>query len=339
MSNDGATVSDLGENKLLERIADRLTDGHLWLGDDAAVVQSPGSNLLLSVDEVVEGLDFDLAYATGEDIGWKAIAVNVSDMAAMAGHPSFALASLTMRKDMPLAVFDGIIDGLSAASAEFGLQVVGGDLSGGNEISLSVSVLGASGASGVLKRTGARTGQAICVTGTLGAAAGGLEVLRRGLRDTRPETGHAEAFERLAQRQLRPRPRVGAAKALAGYGASSMIDISDGLAIDLDRLLDASRKGCSITGSSIPIDDDVRTLEAALTGGVFDPLRAAIVGGEDFEILCTLDVDRFEAARRAVAAEGSTLTTIGVVTAAERTIDGRPLDEWKVDAWEHLRSP
>jgi thiamine-monophosphate kinase len=337
MSN-GDTVSDIGENKLLDRIAARLTGGQNWLGDDAAVVQAPSSSLLMSVDAVVEGIDFDLEYASGEDIGWKAVAVNVSDMAAMAGHPSFALASLTMRGDMPLDVFDGIIDGLSAASAEFGLQVVGGDISGGREISLSVSVLGASGASGVLKRSGARTGQAICVTGTLGAAAGGLEVLRRNLRHTRPETGHAEAFERLALRQLRPRPNVAAAKALAGYGASSMIDISDGLAIDLDRLLDASRKGCSLTGSSLPIDEDARALGDALTSGVFDPVRAALVGGEDFEILCTLDVDRFEAARRAVAAEGSTLTAIGVVTPEGRTIDGRSLDEWKEEAWEHLRS-
>lgn len=337
MSN-GGTVSDFGENKLLERIADRLAGGRMWLGDDAAVVQAPGSNLLFSVDTLVEGIDFDLAYASGEDIGWKAVAVNVSDMAAMAGHPSFALASLTMRPGTPLDVFDGIIDGLSAACTEFGLQVVGGDLSGGTEIGLSVSVLGASGASGVLKRNGARTGQAICVTGTLGAAAAGLEVLRRNLRGTRPETGYAEAFERLAQRQLRPKPNVAAAKALAGYGASSMIDISDGLAIDLDRLLEASRKGCSITGTSVPIDPDATLLGNALTTGVFDPFRAAVAGGEDFEILCTLDVDRFEAARRAVAAEGSTLTSIGVVTTTGRTIDERPLGDWRKEAWEHLRS-
>jgi thiamine-monophosphate kinase len=338
MNERGASVSDLGENKLLERIVDRLTNGRIWLGDDAAVVQAPGNNLLLSVDTVVEGIDFDLDYATGQDIGWKAIAVNVSDMAAMAGHPSYALASLTMRNDMALDVFDGIIEGLSTACSEFGLQVVGGDLSGGREIALSVSILGASGASGVLKRSGARVGQAICVTGSLGGAAGGLEVLRRKLRDTRPETGHSEAFERLAQRQLRPRPNVGAAKALAGYGASSMIDISDGLAIDLDRLLEASRKGCSITGDTIPVDDDARLLGDALSTGVFDSFRAAVVGGEDFEILCTLDVDRFEAARRAVTAEGSTLTTIGVVTADDRTVDGKPLLEWKEEAWEHLRS-
>ena len=338
MNQRSTSVSDLGENKLLDRIVEQLSNGRIWLGDDAAVVQAPGTNLLLSVDTVVEGIDFDLEYATGQDIGWKAIAVNVSDMAAMAGHPSYALASLTMRDDMPLDVFDGILEGLSAACAEFGLQVVGGDLSGGSEISLSISILGASGASGVLKRSGARVGQAICVTGVLGGAAAGLEVLRRGLRDTRPETGHSEAFERLAQRQLRPRPNVGAAKALAGYGASSMIDISDGLAIDLDRLLNASKKGCSITGDNIPIDEDAKLLGSALSTGVFDPRRAAILGGEDFEILCTLDVDRYEAARRAVAAEGATLTTIGVVTADERTIDGRPLAEWKEEAWEHLRS-
>ena len=338
MNERSASVSDLGENKLLERIVQQLSNGRVWLGDDAAVVQAPGNNLLFSVDTVVEGVDFDLAYATGYDIGWKAIAANVSDMAAMAGHPSYALASLTMRNDMSLEVFDGILEGLSAACTEFGLQIVGGDLSGGSEIALSVSILGASGASGVLKRSGARVGQAICVTGSLGAAAGGLEVLRRKLRDTRPETGHAEAFERLVQRQLRPRPNVGAAKALAGYGASSMIDISDGLAIDLDRLLDASRKGCSVTADSIPIDPDARLLGDALTTGVFDPFHAAVVGGEDFEILCTIDVDRFEAARRAVAAEGSSLTSIGVVTGDERTIDGKPLAGWKEEAWEHLRS-
>src|SRR5688572_1996702 len=113
MNMSRATVSDLGENKLLERIATRLDARGGWVGDDAAVVQSPGSNLLLSVDTIVESIDFDLACATGEDLGWKAVAVNVSDMAAMAGHPSFALASLEMRGDLALDLFDGILDGLS----------------------------------------------------------------------------------------------------------------------------------------------------------------------------------------------------------------------------------
>jgi thiamine-monophosphate kinase len=336
MSSSGVTVSDLGENKLLERVEARLGARGSWLGDDAAVVQSPGSNLLLAVDAVVENVDFDLAYSSGEDIGWRGIAVNVSDMAAMAGHPSYALASLTMRPDMPVELFDGILEGLAAASAEYGLELVGGDLSGGTEIELSVSVLGASGASGVIKRNGARLGQAICVTGALGGAAAGLEVLRRGLRGS--SGANSEVFHRLAQRQLRPIARVDAAKALAGYGASAMIDISDGLALDLDRLLDSSRKGCSISSGSIPVDPDARTLGDVLTSTVFDPLRAALVGGEDFEILCTLDIDRFEAARRAVAAEGTSLTSIGVVTEKDRTIDGRDLGELKGEAWEHLRS-
>lgn len=334
-----ATVSDVGENQLLDRIAERLPGGSTWLGDDAAVVQSTSTNLLLSVDTMVENIDFDLTYTTGEDIGWKAVAVNVSDMAAMAGHPTYALASLTMRPDMTMEVFDGILHGLAAASAAFGLEIVGGDLSGGTEIALSVSIMGASGASGVLMRRGARAGQAICVTGTLGAAAAGLEILRRGLRGLRPETGHVDAFERLVQRQLRPRPNVGAAKALAGYGASAMIDISDGFVIDLDRLMNASNKGCSITSDSLPIDRDAVTLGDVLSKGVFDPKRAALLGGEDFEILCTLDVDRCAAARRAVAAEGSTLTEVGVVTESGRTIDLAPLDDWKGDAWEHLRNP
>jgi thiamine-monophosphate kinase len=338
MSSSGATVSDLGENKLLERVEARLGGRGSWLGDDAAVIQSPGTNLLLAVDSVVENIDFDLAYSSGEDIGWRGVAVNVSDMAAMAGHPAYALASLTMRPDMPMDVFDGILQGLSDASAEFGLEMVGGDLSGGTEITLTVSILGASGASGVIKRNGARAGQAICVTGTLGGAAAGLEILRRGLREKHEASGHREAFDRLALRQLRPQPRVEAAKALAGYGASAMIDISDGLALDLDRLMTSSKKGCSITSDSVPIDPDAEVLGSALTSTVFDPLRAALVGGEDFEILCTIDIDRFEAARRAVAAEGSTLTSIGVVTDKDRVVDGKPLDELKGEAWEHLRN-
>jgi thiamine-monophosphate kinase len=332
------TVSDVGENKLLERIESRFGARGSWLGDDAAVVQAPGSNLLLCVDAIVENVDFDFAWATGEDIGWKAVAVNVSDIAAMAGHPSYALASLTMRPDLPMEAFDGILEGIGAAASEFGLEMVGGDMSGGSQTTLSMSILGASGASGVLKRSGARAGQAICVTGSLGAAAAGLEVLRRDLRDAAGEPDRREAFERLALRQLRPRPNVDAAKALAGYGASAMIDVSDGLALDLDRLLQASRKGCSITSDSLPVDADARSLGDTLTGVGFDPLKAALSGGEDYEILCTLDVERFEAARRAVAAEGSSLTSIGVVTDGGRTIDGAPLDGWKEASWEHLRN-
>jgi thiamine-monophosphate kinase len=250
MKDHGATVSELGERALIERIATRIggsAEDETWAGDDAAVIVPPGKRVLFTTDVMVEDVDFDLAYSSGPDIGWKALAVNVSDIAAMAGHPTHAVVTLSLRPDCEVAFVDGILDGLLEASRRWSVHLVGGDLSGADQIVISLALLGAAAGDRAVHRTGARPGDALCVTGRLGGAAGGLLVLRRN-----PGRGD-DAHDRLVKRHLRPEARVEAGAALAAAGATAMIDLSDGLAVDLGHLCTSSGVGCRIDPQAIPI--------------------------------------------------------------------------------------
>jgi thiamine-monophosphate kinase len=319
-------ASDLGETALVNRILDRLGPpprSEIWSGDDAAVIEAEGSQLLFTVDTLVEAVDFDRSYATGTDVGYKALAVNVSDIAAMGGRASKGVVTLTIPSDTEVGFVDDVMTGLLEGAALWGVDLVGGDLGGGGEISISVALLGTSQAEPVL-RSGARPGDAVCVTGVLGGAAGGLAVLKEG----RPRS---EADRALVERQLRPKPRLEEGSIAAGVGCSAMIDISDGFAVDLWRLLVAGKVGCEV-------DDDLVPLDPALmeSGRVADPRETAIIGGEDFELLITMDDDLVDEARRRVEAAGNTLTRVGFITESGASIGGRDIDEWRSKAWEHL---
>jgi thiamine-monophosphate kinase len=321
------TVAELGELRLLERIRSRLQTapaGEVWAGDDTAVLRQEGGRLLLTTDLVMEGLDFDLSYASGADVGWKVLAANASDISSMCGVPSHAVVALAVPPECPVSFVDEFIDGLVAAAGLWQIALVGGDVSGAKEISATVSMVGRPVTAAVL-RSGAQTGDAICVTGALGGAAAGLIALRRGMDANDP------AVARLVERQLRPRARVREAALLASFTPNAMIDISDGLAVDLEHVLDASNAACSIDTDSIPIDPDISSVPE------IDPFEAAVTGGEDFELLFTMDPERVDAAAAALSSVGTPLTKIGVVGTGERYLGPRSLEEWRERGWEHLR--
>jgi thiamine-monophosphate kinase len=325
-------VSEIGEDALITRIAarlDRPPAGEVWTGDDAAVIASPARRLLLTTDLLVEGVDFDLSWCRGADIGWKAIAVNASDIAAMGGRPHVAVASLSLRGDIGVGTVDDIVDGLGAASRRWAIALVGGDISGAREVMLSVAATGVLASAPPVLRSGARDGEAICVTGTLGAAAAGLAVLRA--RD-RPEDG----FAGLVERQLRPRARVEEGVALARCGATAMIDVSDGLAVDLGRILDASGTGCEVDPGAVPVDAGVGSLARARPDLVPDALEAAMLGGEDFELLFTIDEADLPAAREALLALATEVTRIGTVVAGRASVGDEDLERWRERGWQHL---
>jgi thiamine-monophosphate kinase len=325
---NGPTVSDIGENALLRRIARRLEAGRgdeLWAGDDTAVVATPGARVLLTTDQLVEGLDFDLTYCTGFDVGWKAIAANASDIAAMCGKPAHAVAAVGLRPDAGAAFFDDLLEGLLAASKRWGIALVGGDLSGAREISVAVTLTGAPMGAGPVLRSGAARGEALCVTGTLGAARGGLEILRRGSR--------SPATEALVQRQLRPTARVEEAAALAGLGPTAMIDVSDGLAVDLSRLLTASKAGVDVALDAVPVDPGLEHVPG------LDPVEAAVLGGEDFELLFTIEAERMTDAAALLGRLGTRLTRLGTIAEGSARLGGRPLESWKEKGWQHLHNP
>jgi thiamine-monophosphate kinase len=326
-------VAALGERLLIERIRARIPPlgaPEVGPGDDAAVLGSIGPHALLAVDMLVEDVDFELTWASGADVGWKAMAVNASDIAAMSGTPRCAVASLCLPAAAELELVDGIVDGMLDAGRRWGAALVGGDLSGGPTLIVTVAVVGESAAP--VLRSGAGPGDVLCVTGALGGAAGGLLSLRN-----RPHADDLPPAElRLRARLLRPSARIEAGLALAEV-AVAMIDISDGLAVDLGNLLDGSEWGCTVDPAAVPVDPDLAILRDA-RGAPVDAFALALTGGEDFELLVALHAEDVDTAAAAVRAVGLDLTPIGTVHSGGRMIGDKDLDDIRRLGWEHLRA-
>ena len=330
-------VGDLDEDAVVARIGARLERPHpeeVWSGDDAAVVTVSEPRALFTTDSLVEGVDFQLAWVSGEDVGWKAMAVNASDIAAMGGRPRHAVVALCVHPGTDIALVDGLIDGIAEAGRTWGISLVGGDLSRGRQLVVGVAMLGSAGSGAPVLRSTARPGEAICVTGSLGAAAGGLIALRRRARDR----ARGGAVWRLVERQVRPRARVAEGLELAALGASAMMDLSDGLAVDLARLVAASEVGCDVDPRRIPVDRDLIDAIADGALGEIDALETAIIGGEDFELLFTIERQRVEEAVGALAALGCPITRIGTVSDGAGRIGDGSLEAWRRRGWDHLRN-
>ncbi len=276
--------------------------GELWIGDDAAVIASEGrGRLLVSADLVVEGVHFDLRYSGLDDAGWKALMVAASDIAAMGARPAFALLSLAAPAGTDV---DRLGAGVAQASAELGCAVVGGDLSLGPVVLASVTVAGFLPEDGrpPLLRSGAAPDDALLVTGSLGASAAGLRLLRTADRDgaSRAASPLDSVGAALSAAHLRPRALVAEGVAARDGGASAAIDLSDGLALDARRLADASRVGMVI--DVVPV----------ARGATEDE---ALGGGEDYALLVAAPEP--ERLRAAFAASGL----------AEPLVIGRCTDE------------
>lgn len=318
------SLRSLGEFGLLARLAAALPRRGrgllVGIGDDAAALRLPaGRPLLATTDLLVEGEDFRWETADPAAVGWKALAVNVSDIAAMGGRPRYALVGLAVPAQTPVARLDALYRGLRRAAAAFRVLLVGGDLSAtSGPLLLAVAVLGAGGRR-VLTRAGARVGETVWVTGRLGGSSAALAALSRGYRAAREAGGTgrgrpvppavAGPFRRALARHFRPRPRVRPAAALTRRGlASAAIDVSDGLAADLAHLCEASGVGARVERAAIPVDAAAAALGSWLRT---DPLSWALSGGEDFEILFTTSAPP-ATVRKALAGTGAgRVTAIG----------------------------
>jgi thiamine-monophosphate kinase len=259
------------ESRIIERLQTRLAgpEGQTWIGDDAAVVPRPSGALLLAADAVVAGVHADLALVGLDDLGWKALVVNVSDIAAMGGRPTHALATVAGPLD-ELDV-DTLYDGLTAAAEAYECPVVGGDLSSAPTLVVAVAVAGDAGPAqpAPVLRSGARPGDTVFSTGPLGSAAAGLALLRADRAGEAPD---------LAVTHCRPRARLAEGAVARAAGATAMIDVSDGLALDLRRLADASQVGVVV--EHVPVAIGVSRVSD-------DPEALALGGGEDYELVFT----------------------------------------------------
>ncbi|MGC2424003.1 MAG: thiamine-phosphate kinase [Nitrospirota bacterium] len=299
---------------------DFLTTG---IGDDAAVFKvNAGHECLVSTDLLIEGIHFDLSYTAPRDLGYKALTANLSDIAAMGGEPLLYFVSIAAPGEMDFRDFKRIFAGMEEAA--FGARLAGGDTSNTpGPLFISVSVIGQVEKGRAVKRSGARPGDGIWVTGTLGDSAAGLEILKagagtmmRGRTHCPGATGwHPSVEKYLVSRHLRPEARVGSGRLLGKSGiASSMIDISDGLSSDLRHITEASGAGAVIFEERLPVSK-----ELAAYAGRERAVQLSLSGGEDYELLFTVRGLKRERELLALGERaGVTFTKIGEVLKGDR---------------------
>jgi len=276
------------------------------IGDDAAVLDVPaGRQVVVTTDLLLEGIHFRRDWSGFDDIGWKAAAVNLSDVAAMGAEPTFAFVSLAFGPDERVEDLDALYQGLSDCLARYGARLAGGDTNrttGG--LVLNIAQLGTVPAGRAWTRAGGRAGDILLVTGIGGDSAGGLALLTRfGVDEAARLSPHLVAAHR------RPSPRLEAAWALQEAGVvRAAMDISDGLAGDLPKLCAASGCGARVSLAALPVSDALRDAQRLLGQSAAE---VALAGGEDFELLLAVAPADVDAARAAVASAGTTLTAIG----------------------------
>ncbi len=326
-------VGELGEFGLIELIAETVgkasrRDLILGIGDDTAAWRTDGSIQLGTTDILIQNVHFTLNIATWRELGWKALAVNISDIAAMGGTPGFAMVSLGLPPDTDADSVVELYHGMKEIASKFDVDIVGGNISRAPIVIIDVSLIGkASGP--LLTRSAAAAGDQIAVTGYLGLSAAGLRMLKSGPKLDAQTT----AFFREAH--LRPRPRVDEGQILVQHGVRAAIDLSDGLLSDLTHICKASRVGAKLWLDKLPIH---ALLKSAFKN---ESLSLALSGGEDYELLFT--------ARSEVIAKLKDIMSIPVTVIGEIISDAKGqvtlLDEqgkavkWDETGWDHFKSP
>jgi thiamine-monophosphate kinase len=304
----------MGEFELLAKLHERLPEAgsrvKLGSGDDAAVTV-PGGATATSVDAIIDGVHFRRGEADLGTVGRKALATALSDLAAMGAEAGEAYVVLGAPPDLGEEDFLTLLDGLLELAAATGTTLAGGDLTRAPALTLAVTVVGhAASPEAFVTRGGAEPDDVLVLTGELGAAAAGRLLLDDpGLAEAVPE----DTAARLRARQLDPTPRLRSGQALAAAGARAMIDLSDGLAGDAGHLAQASGAALEIEAGTLPLTKGVAEVAAAAGR---DPLQLAVAGGEDYELLATLPLNRLGDASTAIGEAGeTTLTPIGRIAA------------------------
>jgi thiamine-monophosphate kinase len=320
------------EFRLIDRIreltAQPRDDVRIGIGDDAAVLAPPsGKELAVAIDTLVEGVHFPSGTAAA-DIGWKALAVNLSDLAAMGASPAWALLALTL-PSADAAFVEGFAEGFAKLAQPHRLALVGGDTTRG-PLTISVAVHGFVPPGQALTRAGARVGDAVLVTGTLGDAAAGLHALQHPPRD---DDGRAGLRGFLIERLNRPTPRLAVGTALRGQ-ATACVDVSDGLLADLGHICAASGVAAEIEAALLPRSSALLELYDDTTA-----LHFALSGGDDYELCFTVPAARVAELQAGLARLGCGATKIGRIVEGEgvrvRAADGSWLATDR-PGWEHF---
>jgi thiamine-monophosphate kinase len=293
-------IGEIGEfgliDKLSERLKPRQENTVKGIGDDAAVIDCGSTYMVVTTDMLLEGVHFDLAYCPLKHLGFKAIAVNISDVAAMNAIPRQVTVSIGLSNRFSVEAVQELYEGVEAAASHYNIDVVGGDTTTSRSgLVISVTAIGVVSKERIAYRSGANISDIICVTGDLGAAIVGLQVLERDKQvflsnpDMQPELGK---YEYVVGRQLKPDARMDIIHELRELEVkpSSMIDVSDGLASELMHISKSSEKGVAIYEDKLPIDK--QTYDTALEFNL-DPITCVLNGGEDYELLFTISQEDF----------------------------------------------
>jgi thiamine-monophosphate kinase len=312
-------VSDVGERALIERIRRLLPPAPAWLavgiGDDAAIAQPDrGAFMVLTTDALVEGIHFDRRFSSPADIGHKAIAVNISDLAAMGAAPRLALLSLMLPANLPVADVEEIVSGLESLASASGVTLAGGNITRSpGPLVIDVTAVGAAKPRKYLTRGGGRAGDELYVSGQIGAAAAGLDWLREHGSTPAAQPGEPLLAE-CVRRHRRPEPRARLGMLLGRTrAANACMDLSDGLADAVRQVAEASRLGARVDAERLPIHTGAAQWFA---GRGQDPILASVAGGDDYELLVAVPKRRRGRLRAVISqSRGLPLTRIGELTA------------------------
>ncbi len=310
------TLNQIDEFGLIERISkgclirpERVIRG---IGDDAAAVTTRADHLLLlSTDLLIEGIHFIREAVSGNDLGYKALAVNLSDIAAMGGEAREALVSIAVPEDCGVDFIEDVYHGMKSLAARYNVNIIGGDTTGSrSDLMISVTVTGEVEKEKVLRRDRARVGDVICLTGYPGESAAGLVLLLNQV-DQRIDT-----FDRLRYQHCRPRPHLQEGQWLAGCGTvHAAIDISDGISSDLGHVARQSGVGARIHAGWLPVSHSLQTFCNRFES---DPMKYMLNGGEDYILLCTVSPDDISAVSAGFEETfGRALHRIGEITASD----------------------
>jgi thiamine-monophosphate kinase len=320
------TLATLGEFGFLDRLLPTLgrnRDVLVGAGDDCAVMRCGNRRLLITTDALVEGVHFKPEWLSPRQLGRRSLLVNLSDIAAMGGRPTSCVISVGVPANYPAGDLFAVHDGIKSAARAAGVAIVGGNITRAKELFISITLLGECGAN-YLTRSGARDGDELWVTGTVGDAALGVRQLERGVR-----RGPA------VQRYREPQPRLVAGRLLAEHHvATAMIDISDGLLQDLGHIAAASGVGAIIEVDALPYSPALRRLPAA------DALALALRGGDDYELLCAIPHRRVPALHRIAKRLGCRITRIGRCVSKRAGMEligaGREVHVAAGGGWDHF---
>lgn len=333
-------ISDLGHFNLLNRISNNFNNHqpntHLGMGDDAAVIDNGNNFTLLSTDLLVEGVHFNLTYTPLRHLGYKTVITGISDIYAMNGMPQQITVSIALSARLGIEHVDELYAGIKLACEQYRVDLVGGDTSSSlTGLIISVTAMGNVDKDKIAYRKGAQENDLICVSGNLGAAYMGLQLLERERRIF--EAGSnvqpvLEDYQYILERQLKPEAPKNAVNLLAELKLvpTAMIDITDGLASELLHICSQSQTGCTIYQGKIPIDAEAARMADELNT---TPLIAALNGGDDYELLFTLPIAHFE-----TIAPRSEITIIGHITDIGRgrriIFDGGEEGEISAQGWK-----